>query len=309
MDNLKQAYEELGLPENASREDVEKAFEILLKKSRTRQSTENSSPDPEADEYEKKLRAYKLIIKAEDQRKIAEMSEKRFSKWGKFAGTAEKVDDFFRLYKARVIIGLIAVVVLIFGINAYIDHREEQKRLAALPPIDLSIIMVGNFMTDEHSGGTPALEKAMTAQFPSFKRLSLEMLFLPGQGEGGMAGTDVAYQQKALAVIATSSPDIYITDKSSFNWLVGGSAFLSLDKEAAGELKSLLPEGAKIMGKTDEDTSEHVYGIDVTNSSLFSQLPLAKKEVIISLRADTKNKEKAIEMIKGYLKGLPEAAK
>ncbi|GJM80210.1 hypothetical protein HMSSN139_27060 [Paenibacillus sp. HMSSN-139] len=67
------------------------------------------------------------------------------------------------------IIGLIAVVAIIFGTNAYLDHREEQKRLAALPPVDLSIMMVGNFMTDDQNGGVDALEQAMTAQIPRFQ--------------------------------------------------------------------------------------------------------------------------------------------
>lgn len=306
-DNLKQAYEKLGLTENASRLEVEKAFDILLRKSRSRPQ-DGSQTGGESTEYEQQFKAYKLIIAAEEQRKIAEMSRERYGKWGKFAGTAERIDDFFRLYKTYVIIGLVAVIALVFGLNAYLDHREEQKRLAALPPIDLSILMVGGFMADESNGGTAALEQAMTAQFPDFKRLALEMVYLPPQGESGMGSADMAYQQKALAVIATTSPDIYITDKSSFQWLGGGGAFLNLDEEAAGVLKPLLTDGTAVKAKSDEDAAEHVYGIDVTDSLLVSELPLTKQEMIISLRADTPNKEKAIRMIQGYLENKHPAA-
>lgn len=101
------------------------------------------------------------------------------------------------------------------------------------------------------------------------------MLYLPGQSESGMSGADMAYQQKALAVIATSSPDIYITDKASFDWLSGGGAFLSLDKETA-ELKPLLTDDRILKAKSEEDGQEHVYGIDVTGSALADQLAVGE---------------------------------
>ncbi|GJM71289.1 hypothetical protein HMSSN036_35050 [Paenibacillus macerans] len=88
-DILKQAYEQLGLPENAPREDVDKAFDILLRKSRSRQQDDRFEQ-----EYEAKVKAYKMIIEAEERSKVEEMSRQRYAKWGKFAGTAEKIDDF-----------------------------------------------------------------------------------------------------------------------------------------------------------------------------------------------------------------------
>ncbi|MNW46134.1 hypothetical protein D3C74_234140 [compost metagenome] len=302
-DNLKQDYELLGLPENASREELEKVFDILLRKSRSRH------PSPgEAEEIERKIQAYKRIVETEEQRKIAELNQKRYAKWGKLAGTAEKVDDFFRLYRAYVIIGLIAVIAIIFGTNAYLDHREEQKRLAALPPIDLSIMMVGNFMTDDQNGGVDALEQAMTAQIPGFKRVEIENVYLPPQGEAGASSADMAYQQKAMAVIATSSPDIYITDAPTFDWLSNGGAFLSLDDVASGELKDLLADDNLVKDVSDEDNTEHVYGIKITDSTLVKELPLGMTDMIISLRSDTKNKDKAIQMMKEYLENIPKAA-
>ncbi|MDU4695253.1 MULTISPECIES: type 2 periplasmic-binding domain-containing protein [Paenibacillus] len=302
-DNLKQAYQLLDLPENASREELERVFDILLRKSRSRHL------DPgEAEEIEQKIQAYKRIVEADEQRKIEELSRKRYEKWGKFAGTAEKVDDFFRLYRTHVIIGLIAVVAIIFGTNAYLDHREEQKRLAALPPVDLSIILAGNFMTDDQNGGVDALEQAMAAQIPGFKRVEIENVYLPPQGEAGLSTADIAYQQKAMAVIASTVPDIYITDAPTFEWLSNGGAFFNLDDVANGELKGLLTEDNIVKDVSDEDNTEHVYGINVTDSTLVKDLPLGFNEMIISLRGDTKNEDKAIELIKHYLENLPKAA-
>lgn len=302
-DNLKQAYAMLGLPENASRQELEREFDILLRKSRSRQL------DPgETEEIERKIQAYKRIVETEEQRKIDDLRRQRYAKWGKFAGTAEKIDDFFRLYRTHVIIGLIALVAIIYGTNAYLDHREEQKRLAALPPVDLSIMMVGNYMTDDQNGGVDAVEQAITTQIPGFKRVEIELVYLPPQGEAGVSSADMAYQQKAMAVIATTSPDIYITDAPTFQWLSNGGAFLSLDDVANGELKDLLTEDNIVKDVSDEDNTEHVYGINVTDSALVKELPLGLTDMIISLRADTKNKDKAVEMMKRYLENLPKAA-
>lgn len=301
-DNLKQAYEVLGLPENASREELEREFDILLRRSRSR----NLDPG-EAEEIERKIQAYKQIVETEEQRKLAELTRRRYEKWGKFAGTAEKVDDFFRLYRNYVIIGIIAIAAIIWGTNAYLNHLEEQRRLAALPPIDLSIIMAGNYMTDDQNGGVDALEQAMTAQIPGFQRVEIEMLYLPMQGEA-LTTADIAYQQKAMAVIASTSPDIYITDAPTFEWLSNGGAFLSLDDLVNGELKDFLTEDSLVKDVSDEDNTEHVYGIKVTNSRLVKDLPLGYTDLIISLRVDAKNKDKAIAMIKTYLENVPKAA-
>ncbi|MNN44960.1 hypothetical protein D3C81_1592710 [compost metagenome] len=119
----------------------------------------------------------------------------------------------------------------------------------------------------------------------------------------------MAYQQKAMAVIATSSPDIYITDAPTFDWLSNGGAFLSLDDVASGELKDLLADDNLVKDVSDEDNTEHVYGIKITDSTLVKELPLGMTDMIISLRSDTKNKDKAIQMMKEYLENIPKAAK
>jgi len=296
MDELKKAYETLGLPENASKEEVEKAFERVLRKSRSKSAGAESGEN----EYELKLRAYKTIVEHEERSKINEMSRKRYDKWGKFAGTAEKIDDFFRLYRTHVIISVIAVIVLVAGTVAFINHREEQKRLAALPPVDLSIMFVGNYMSDQNQGGDEGLEQAMTAQFPEWKRLEVLLTYLPPQGQG-VGTTEIAYQQKAMAVVATETPDIYILDESSFKWLGGGGVLEPLDEEAEGVLKPLLKEDSLVKGRTEEDTEDRIYGIRVSDSALAKELPLAMDDMIVTLRIDSKNKDKALHFIERYL--------
>ncbi|MEF2965294.1 molecular chaperone DnaJ [Paenibacillus sp. M1] len=300
MDDLKKAYELLGLPENASREEVERAFEIVLRKSRSRQTDAEDANEAGESEYEQKLRAYKTIIGYEDRNKIEEASRQRFKKWGKFAGTAEKIDDFFRIYKTRVIIGVIAVIAVIVGITALVNYREEQKRLAALPPVDLSVMFVGNYASDENQGGDEGLEQFMTAQFPEWKRIELTLTYVPSQSES-MTQVDMAYQQKAFALLATERPDVYILDQGTFDWLANSGVFENLDSLAASDLKPLLQEDNIIKGRAEEDTEDHVYGIKVTDSPMAKELPLFMQDMIITIRSGGENRDKALHFIERYL--------
>lgn len=292
MDELKKAYETLGLSENASREEVEKQFELLLRKSRSRHSG--------GEEYEQKLQAYKTIVEFEERSKIDEMSRERYGKWGKFAGTAEKIDDFFRLYKGRVIAGMIAVIVVAAGTVAFVNHREEQKRLAALPPVDLSIMFVGNYVSDQEKGGDEGLEQAMTDQIPEWKRLEVTVTYLPALGDTSTT-YDMAYMQKASAVVATEKPDVYILDKNSFQWIGGSDILESLDEEVESDLKPLVDDSLFIKGVTEDNPEEHIYGIKVSDSALAKELPLFMEDMYVTIRIDSDNKDKAIHFIKRYL--------
>lgn len=292
MDELKKAYETLGLSENASREEVEKEFERLLRRSRSKQS--------DSDEYEQKLKAYKTIVEYEGRSKIDEMSRERFGKWGKFAGTAEKVDDFLRINKGRIIFGMIAVIVVIAGTVAFMNHREEQKRLAALPPVDLSIMFLGNYTSDQEKGGDEGLEQAMTQQIPEWKRLEVTVTYLPPLGETSTT-YDMAFMQKASAVVATEKPDVYILDKNSFQWIGGSDVLESLDEEVEQELKPLVDDSLLIKGTTEDNPEEHIYGIKVSDTELAKQLPLFMEDMFITIRLDSDNKDKAVHLIKRYL--------
>lgn len=294
MENLKQAYETLGLSENASREEVEKTFEMLLRRSKGKSGEE-------ATIFEQQLKAYKFIINYKEQAKIEKMSAERYSKYGKFANQAEKTSDFFRLHKTKVFVSIISVVVVIVALTTYLNHREEQKRLAALPPVDLSLLYIGNFMEHEQNDGTEALEKALLQQFPNYKRFQLEVNYMPPANKDGLTGDALAYQQKAFTVIATERPDIYVTDQTTFEWVGKMGAFKSLDEEVAGRWKSLVDEKTALKLMNEEDQKEHIYGIDVSDNPLFNELPLYKDKAILTIRDGSSNIEKSVQFIEHFL--------
>lgn len=304
MDELKKAYEILGLPESASREELDREFDILIRKSRSRKPAEHTAEN-QPDEYELKLKAYRTIIDYEEKKKIEELSRERYSKWGRFAGTAEKSNDFFRIHKTKIIIGIISVIVVVFGITAIMNNLEEKRRIAALPPLDLSVMFLGTFMSDDSKGGDSALEDAFTATMPDWQRTEVELVYLPSQ-EGDVIGSqDIAFQQKAMALLSTERPDVYIVDESALDWLINSGLFMNLDEDASGELKPLLHEDSIVTGRSEEDTEDHIYGIRVKDSELAKQLPLYLPDMIVTIRFDSENKDKAVELIKRYLETTP----
>ena len=102
MEDLKQAYELLGLQEGADREEVEKRYFLLIR--RTRTSKQRAEATGQADvssspSLEDVNHAYKLILAAEDQKTNEAFNVNAYGKYKKMAGSAAKVDHFFSYYK------------------------------------------------------------------------------------------------------------------------------------------------------------------------------------------------------------------
>lgn len=298
MDKLKQAYEQLGLPENASREEVEKRYSILARQARTRKQRQGSSaPESNDDAFAAVTEAYRLILDLDNQQAVEQFNEKEYGKYKKYAGTVEKTDHFFRYYKFHLLGGILAVVLIIVGIQTFLNYKAEQERLANLPPVDLSVLFIGDFI-QKGSDDLEVLGAALLAQFPEWKRTSVNMTFLPSQSQF----EDYALQQKAVLTLMTEKPDAFIMDRKTFAWLSSQSLLRNLDAEVESLFKSHLPPDAAIKAKTPEDTAEHVYGIDLTSSPAVQKLPLMMKDFIYGIRVGGSNDDKALQFITNYLK-------
>lgn len=138
-ENLKQAYVQLGLPETVTREELNKRFDLLLKRRRALTTEEEIAA------YEADFRAYKLILDTWDEQEIQKAEDERLAKYGRFSGTASKWETFMRLYRTHVILGIIGLLVVIFGGKALYDNYQHRQYLASLPPVDAKIMFIGNF--------------------------------------------------------------------------------------------------------------------------------------------------------------------
>ncbi|MFD1955059.1 J domain-containing protein [Paenibacillus thailandensis] len=299
MDELKEAYRTLGLPENATRDEVEKRYETLLRKARAKERSGEQD-----DGFAEVTKAYRCILDFEDRQAAEQFNQEAYGKYKKMAGTAEKLDHFWRYYKFHVFGGIIVIALIVYGITAYMDHKAEQERLAKLPPVDVSVMLLGNYFTADMSGETEPIEESLLTGFPNWKRFEVLLNYMPLETANEM---DIASQQKAVVLLATEKPDVYVMDKASFEWLVPQGILTNLDDMAAGEWKTLLADGggSALKRSTTDDPAEHVYAIDVTGTKLANSLPIVGRtkpvELVIGIRVDSPRADKAMQFIQQFM--------
>ncbi|PZD95430.1 J domain-containing protein [Paenibacillus sambharensis] len=295
MNDLKEAYERLGLPDTATKEEVEKRYTLLLRQSRASQTQQD---DAAGGGFSEVTKAYRTILEAENRKAVEDINQQQYGKYKRFAGTAEKVDHFFSYYKFHVIGAIAVIAIIIYGVNTYMDNKAEQERLASLPPAALTASLFGEFYMEDGSQQTEPLNEALLAQFPEWERVETSILNFSMDARSEM---DIAMQQKAVIQLATEDPDVYIMDRSIFDWMVRNDILASLDEYASGAWSELLPEGAALKAATQDNPTEHVYGIALGSSPMTKQLPLHMKEFIVGIRIDAGNKDNALHLIETYL--------
>lgn len=290
-ENLKQAYVQLGLPETVTREELNKRFDLLLKRRRALTTEEEIAA------YEADFRAYKLILDTWDEQEIQKAEDERLAKYGRFSGTASKWETFMRLYRTHVILGIIGLLVVIFGGKALYDNYQHRQYLASLPPVDAKIMFIGNFGVTDTSGKTEELEKAIIAAYPEWKRVETVMTYLPRTGEGSDS-LDMNYMQKAVVELAANRPDILILDEATVKWIGGQTGFQNLEPITADG--KLAADDTRMQWGVNEDTGKNeLYGVDILKSPFISELPINynAKSIIIGVLND-KDKDKMLAFVK-----------
>lgn len=289
-EKLKQAYDRLGLPENVSREEINKRFDLLLKRRRSKKSNDEERAAPEED-----FQAFKFILDTLDQQEIQEAEEQRLAKYGKLSGAASKWERFMRLYKTHVIISIIAVIVLAVAGNAIYKNVQHKKYLASLPPLDATIMFLGNFGVQDPDGKTAALEQAIVEQYPEWKRVETNIVYLPRTGPGSDT-FDMNYMQKAVVELAANHPDIIILDEATLEWIGGQDGFQNLESLVTDG--TLAKDDKRLKwGKNEESGQEELYGVDITGSKFVDALPInhVTEEMIIGvLGEDAVDKGKSL---------------
>ncbi|MGG3282024.1 J domain-containing protein [Paenibacillus solani] len=303
MDQMKEAYERLGLPEEATREQLDDRYTLLMRQTRSHQRREPDRAEEIEAEFAEITKSYKFILEEENRKSLEEMNQKRYGKYKKFAGTAEKTDHFFRYYKFHVLGGIALVGLLIYIVISIFNHQAEKERLASLPPVDLEVMFLGSYMNQDAGQDLKPIEDAILAQFPEWKRVTVTLNYVPPLDSSNPQ--DAVMLQKALLVLTTERPDLYIMDQNAFNWVGNQGMVRPLEPEVEGELKDMLTPEMLLKGKNEEDGSEHVYAIDIMNSKLSEELPLLKKEMFAGIRGDTKRNDNAMHFIKQYLESTP----
>lgn len=300
MEDLKQAYAVLGLPETASKEELENRYFLLTRRARAQKMRERSDiPADELVDIDAVTEAYRFIRDYEEQQAKAEYEEKHYGKYRGMADKAKKWDHFFHYYKFHIIIGIILLIAIGYGVKSYADHRAEQARLASLPPPDLTIMFYGNyfyqgsFSVDKEEMGAQALK-----QFPDWKRVLSNLTYVPADVKSEQ---DMAFVQKSVITLIDDKSDLFIMDKANFDKLVAEGLFAPLDS-MTGEAAALASSASAVKTGTTDDPAVRAYGVDISGSKIAQDMDLqGSSEYIAAIRANAKNPDNAAAFIKHYL--------
>lgn len=302
MEDIQKAYEQLGLEPFADKEEVEKRYSTLLRKYRARSKQGSEYTNDSELEFQKITESYKAILDYETKKYTEAFEEKEYGKYKKMAGQAKKVDHFWRYYKVHTLIAVVLIIGLIYGVIAYMDKQEEKRYLASLPPIDLQISFFGDYYDTTKDDKFETTNNKLLADFPQFQRFDTNMIYLPE--DESMRYT---YLQKAFVMLMTEKPDIYILDEGAMNYAAPQGLFASLEDVASlAQLKDTKYAIRSAVSNKDEIGPELIYAIDLTESELAKDLPIAHRELYVAIRADAQHPEAALTFIETYAATLPQ---
>ncbi|WP_054956978.1 DnaJ domain-containing protein [Paenibacillus dakarensis] len=299
METMKEAYEKLGIPETATPEELEDRYTLLMRQARSEQRRNPDKSDEVEERFAEVTKAYNFILNEEKRKSLEEISRKKYGKYKGMAGAAEKTEHFFRYYRYHLLGTLALIGIIIYALISFLDHRAEQERLAKLPPVDLSVMFLGSYITPDGSQDYTPIEDAIVAQFPEWKRVKVSVNYVPGLDTGNP--NDAALLQKAMLILATERADLYIMDQSAFDWVGNQDLVRSLDPEVEGEFKSLVTPDMLIKTTLEEETTEKVYAVSIVNSQLAEELPISNKEMFAGIRNGSEKEANAIKFITRYL--------
>ncbi|MDQ0258019.1 hypothetical protein J2S74_005482 [Evansella vedderi] len=289
--------------------DIQKAYEIL-----------DISRESSIEEIEEKYFLWIRIAKAQEQKGITDpnelinmdeiteafnvirnhLLEEASSKEGKKPKSPfrEKMDHFFDYYKFHTVAAVFTLILAFFLIQSIVENRQEQARLAALPPVDIEIMMYGEYFNDDIS----PLENNIAAMFPDWERIEVNLVYGPTEVTTEF---DIGAVQKNAITLMMEVPDIYIMDLHHFRKFFEDGPFQPLDPILENEVEQLEDDRLYYLQMQNDD-QERLYGIDIAGSDIFNGVELVGKEKIAIIRLDADKEENAITFLQSVINGLTE---
>ncbi len=281
MLEAKNAYEILGVKENASRDEIVRRYDILLKKYRAGFQGDPDSHDGTYS-FEEISEAYNFIMGYETGEPVEEKPQRTIIPGPilrKLNVDEKKVNNFFYYHKNHIIIGILAVLIIAYSLKGCIGQVKP----------DLNIAYMGDFVISNQD----ILAQNVKSAIPELKAVGVDGAVLSGKSDSEQ---DIAMQQKAMILFAAADVDVFILDRTSFERFGKQNAFLSLD-DMVDVLKIDRTKNKANMLKANEDTTEHLYGIDVTGSSVFKGTGIESKGKIAAVSVRVKYRDNANKLL------------
>jgi hypothetical protein len=254
-----------ALQEDASMEDIERAYDILLR--RKMQQQREGKDETEDVLFQKYTEAYNYL-KGDTGRKKQ--------------GIGSRIFNFFLYYKTPIIV---AVIILIFAAAIVRQSFFPEKT-------DLNIQICGEVHPQEL--GLDALGKNIRAGIPEFGSIRLGVTPLKHNAEDT---TSLTNSNKIFVDLSIGKLDVFIMDQYLYEKYASLGIFMDLGA-AADEMSVPVSQREGLYARAKNDASDKLYGIDVTKSQVLSVSGIAgDRKILVILDRSTK-KDNALKLLR-----------
>lgn len=282
-------YEVLGLPCDASKDQIESRYLTLVKKAKANSKRILSQDgDHEQDwasqdtEFHRINQAYKQLMGYADTKPNRIM-------FGELP-LREKLGYIWEYYRYHIAGGL-----MLLGLMGYIvfDQITKEPKPPGYGNPDVIISIMGEFGNIE----TEKLRESLGGLFPQWTNIRIKFMRTRTQARDEY---DIAMQQKQFLTTAFETPpDLYLMDETQFNRYVNMGLFMGLEGKTASPDK--LGDKAVVRRiEGSKDSAARTYGVSVTDCSLLEGIGLSG-EVIAGIRADARHPDHAEQVLNRLL--------
>lgn len=228
----KDARRLLDLGDDATREDIERRYSVILKRIK---NGEEIDPAPIHE-------AYDTLLGRDD----SDLKERgRISK---------AYNSFMYKYKGWIILGFISLAILTMILVPMIFKKTP----------DLVVSFAGKYSFSDDK----LLHDILAEEFPEHDYILVETMYLDDEGESGEF--DMGGRTRLTALILTEEADLLVTDSSAYWYVMQDNALMPLDGIIA-EFDFEMDKSEFIYGINQETGEKSVYGIDVSGLELVEE--------------------------------------
>jgi predicted GNAT family acetyltransferase len=299
---LKESREILGVNKGSSKEDIEKRYDVALKRYRHMKNEGTLNEQGQA-EFEKSTDAYRILMGYEVDEPKVETKETYVDKAFEKAGIdRKKAGNFFYYYKFHILAIIIAIALVAGIVYSFVTKVNP----------DITIGLMGNV----NSQATEVFETKIKKDMPELKDVAFDSAMLSDNPNDPNGFVNV---QKALILISAADIDLFVVNRYVYEKYAPEGPFMALEV-VAGELgidtKSseylklrVVEEWNKPKDMESErtvkeyrDTEPKLYGIDVTNSEFFKDVNVVGPEKILVVRAEPDKRDLVLKLLKLFSK-------
>lgn len=279
-----QALEIMELSPDATRDDIAKRYGVLTRKFRSIEKDERGYTIEDVTEAYNFLMGITYMDKNEEERKKALRENPPLL--ARILGVDPiKLENFFHYYKIHMIVGLVAVIVLIFSIRSCVNQVNP----------DFTIICYGKLFAQDQT----AVENNVKERVAGINAPSVQVFSTAIEDPQYLYAT----QMKFVAMIAAQEVDVIIMDRENFDVYASQGVFLPLD-DLADEWE--FPEESYVRGSEmiDEDENgepvygpERIYGIDITETDFIKDNGIYANSAVVGICRNTQKVESSVEFV------------